>query len=125
MKTKTISATYVWSVSTQVVVPADATHEEQRLALDESIKNAAPDGKPILHDCSNPNLIDWDGSHWYHSISMMQFWNLIFATDTHMIVFIMMLVIILAAISYVVKNFLRYLTFIITKNPKVLEDDDE
>lgn len=58
MKTKTISATYVWSVSTQVVVPADATHEEQRLALDESIKNAAPDGKPILHDCSNPNLID-------------------------------------------------------------------
>lgn len=42
-----------------------------------------------------------------------------------MIVFIMMLVIILAAISYVVKNFLRYLTFIITKNPKVLEDDDE
>lgn len=55
----------------------------------------------------------------------MQFWTLIFSTDTNMVVFIIMLVIILAAASYVVKNFLRYLTFIITKNPKVLEDDDE
>lgn len=53
-----ITGLYVWSVFTEVEVPDDATAEQQREALDNSVEDAAPDGSPILHECSNPELID-------------------------------------------------------------------
>ena len=53
-----ITGLYVWSVQTEVEVPDDATDEQQREALDNSVEDCAPQGSPILHECSNADLID-------------------------------------------------------------------
>lgn len=58
-KTMKISGTYVQSVYTEVEVPIDATDEEQREALDNSIEDVDFNRpSPILHECSNMALID-------------------------------------------------------------------
>jgi hypothetical protein len=54
-----ITATYVWTVNVMVEVANTATEEEQRKALDDAALNAKIDqNHPIMHDCSNPDLID-------------------------------------------------------------------
>ena len=53
-----VTGLYVWSVYTEVEVPDNATDEQQREALDNSVEDAAPQGSPILHESSNPNLVD-------------------------------------------------------------------
>jgi len=54
-----ITATYVWSATVEVSVPDDATDDQQREALDnEAIKVELDFKNPIIHDCSNENLID-------------------------------------------------------------------
>jgi hypothetical protein len=56
---KTITATYVWTLCVEVHVPDDATDEQQRDALDTEVLKVELDFKhPIIHDCSNENLID-------------------------------------------------------------------
>ena len=52
-----LTATVVWSVGINLDLPDNATDEEQR----EAIYNAAihaHQGHPIIHECSNENLID-------------------------------------------------------------------
>ena len=53
-----ITGLYVWSVQTEVEVPDDATPAQQKEALEDSIADFAPNGSPVLHECSNPELID-------------------------------------------------------------------
>lgn len=53
-----VTATFAWFVITAVDVPDDATDEQQREALENSIEDFAPSGSPVLHECSNPELID-------------------------------------------------------------------
>jgi len=53
-----VSGTFVWSVYTEVEVPDNASNEEQLEALRNSVEDFYPDGAPILHDCSNEDLID-------------------------------------------------------------------
>ena len=54
-----VTATYVWSVGVEVEVPDNATDEQQREALDNEAIKAELDWKhPIIHECSNENLID-------------------------------------------------------------------
>jgi len=56
---KTITGTYVWSASVSAEVPDNATDDQQREALDNEALKAELDWKnPILHECSNGNLID-------------------------------------------------------------------
>lgn len=59
---KKVTATYVWSASVEVQVADDATDEQQREALDEEalkVELGPRDWKhPIIHECSNENLID-------------------------------------------------------------------
>lgn len=59
MKQKTVTATYVWSACVEVQVPENATDEQQREALDNEALLVELDFKhPIIHACSNENLID-------------------------------------------------------------------
>ncbi len=54
-----VTATYVWTASVEVKVPDDATDEQQRDALDNEAMKVEIDFKnPIIHECSNENLID-------------------------------------------------------------------
>lgn len=54
-----VTATYVWSASVEVEVPDDATNEQQRDALDiEAMKVELDFKNPIIHTCSNEDLID-------------------------------------------------------------------
>lgn len=54
-----VTATYVWSAEVEVEVPDDATDEVQRAALDNEAMKVELDFKnPIIHACSNENLID-------------------------------------------------------------------
>lgn len=54
-----VTATYVWSASVEVEVPDDATNEQQREALDNEAMKVELDFKnPIIHVCSNEDLID-------------------------------------------------------------------
>jgi hypothetical protein len=54
-----ITGLYAWTIATEVEVPDDATNEQQREALDNSVEDCDPSqGPPILHECSNPELID-------------------------------------------------------------------
>lgn len=54
-----LTGNYVWSAFVEVEVPDTATREEQREALDnEAIKVELDFKNPILHECSNENLID-------------------------------------------------------------------
>lgn len=54
-----LTGTFVWSVTVAVELTNDATSEEQRAALDEAVKHVQVDmDRPILHDCSNPDLVD-------------------------------------------------------------------
>lgn len=55
-----LTANYVWSAIVTVVVPENATNEEQREALDKAAMNVELDFKhPILHSCdNNPELVD-------------------------------------------------------------------
>ena len=54
-----VTATYVWSASVEVEVPDNATNEQQRDALDNEAMKAELDFKnPIIHTCSNEDLID-------------------------------------------------------------------
>lgn len=54
-----VTGLFVYSVQTEVEVPDDATDEQQREALDNSIEDWCPtNSSPILHECSNPDLID-------------------------------------------------------------------
>lgn len=56
---KKVTATYVWSASVEVEVADDATDEQQREALDNEALKVELDFKhPIIHACSNENLID-------------------------------------------------------------------
>ena len=56
---KTVTATYVWSAVVEVQVSDDTTDEQQREALDNEALKVELDFKhPIIHDCSNKNLID-------------------------------------------------------------------
>ena len=56
---KKVTATYVWSASVEVEVPDDATNEQQRAALDNEAMKVELDFKnPIIHACSNEDLID-------------------------------------------------------------------
>ena len=57
---KTLTATYVWSVTVTTEVPDDASNEQQREALDKVAAGATIDLKhPVLHACDdNPDLID-------------------------------------------------------------------
>jgi len=54
-----ITATYVWSATVEVDLPDNATDEHQREALDnEAIKVELDFKHPIIHECTNENLID-------------------------------------------------------------------
>lgn len=54
-----VTGTYVWSAYVEVEVSDNATDEEQREALDNEALKAELDWKnPVLHECSNENLID-------------------------------------------------------------------
>jgi len=54
-----VTALYVWSASVEVEVPDNATDEEQRKALDDAAMKVELDFKnPVIHECSNENLID-------------------------------------------------------------------
>lgn len=53
-----ITATFAWFVTTAVDVPDDATDDQQREALENSIEGFSPEESPVLHECSNPDLID-------------------------------------------------------------------
>lgn len=56
---KTVTATYVWSATVEVQVPDDASDETQRTALDNEAMKVELDFKnPMIHACSNENLID-------------------------------------------------------------------
>lgn len=58
-KTTTVTATFVWSAKVEVKVPVEATDEEQREALYEAAMKVDLDFKnPIIHECSNEDLID-------------------------------------------------------------------
>lgn len=54
-----VTATYVWSATVEVDLPDDATDEQQREALDKEAMKVELDFKnPIIHECTNENLID-------------------------------------------------------------------
>ena len=54
-----LTGTYVWSAFVSVEVPDDATEEQQKEALDKAAMAADLDFRnPVLHDCSNEELID-------------------------------------------------------------------
>jgi hypothetical protein len=54
-----LTGTYVWSASVEVEVADNATPDEQRDALDNEALKAELDFKnPVLHECSNEDLID-------------------------------------------------------------------
>lgn len=54
-----LTATYVWTHRVAAEVPDDATEEQQREALDKEAMRADLDKEhPILHECSNPWLVD-------------------------------------------------------------------
>lgn len=54
-----LTGTYVWTACVEVELPDNATREEQRDALDNEALKAELDFKhPILHECSNEDLID-------------------------------------------------------------------
>lgn len=54
-----ITGTYVWTGCVEVELSDDATEEQQREALDNQAMLVELDFKnPILHECSNENLID-------------------------------------------------------------------
>jgi hypothetical protein len=54
-----LTGTYVWSVSVEIEVSDTATNDKQREALDNEAMKAELDFKnPILHKCSNEDLID-------------------------------------------------------------------
>lgn len=54
-----ITGTYCWSASVEVEVPDNASNEVQRAALDNEAMKVELDFKnPILHDCSNEDLVD-------------------------------------------------------------------
>lgn len=54
-----ITATYVWHATVEVEVPDGSTNEQQRKALDNEALNVELDFKhPVLHSCSNQDLID-------------------------------------------------------------------
>lgn len=54
-----ITGTYCWSASVEVEVPDNASNEVQREALDNEAMKVELDFKnPILHECSNENLVD-------------------------------------------------------------------
>ena len=56
---KRLTGTYVWSAVVMVEVPDNATDDEQRKALDKAAMDSELDFRnPVLHDCSNENLID-------------------------------------------------------------------
>lgn len=53
-----LTATYVYPVSVSVDLPDDATDEQQRDALDAAVAKETIPSRPVLHDCSNLDLID-------------------------------------------------------------------
>jgi ERCC4-type nuclease len=54
-----LTGTYVWSATVVVEVPNTFTDEQQREALDNEAMKVELDFKnPILHSCSNEDLID-------------------------------------------------------------------
>jgi hypothetical protein len=54
-----VTATYVWSATVEVEVPDNASDDVQREALDEAALEVELDFcHPIIHECSNENLID-------------------------------------------------------------------
>jgi hypothetical protein len=54
-----ITGLYCWSAAVEVEVPDNASVEEQETALYAASQKVELDFKhPILHDCSNPDLID-------------------------------------------------------------------
>lgn len=54
-----LTGKYVWSASVEVEVPDNATEDEQREALDNEALKVELDFKhPVLHECSNEDLID-------------------------------------------------------------------
>ena len=58
-----ITGTYVWSASVEVEGPDDATDEQQREALDNAAIGVKLDlAHPILHVCSNEDLIEYPDS---------------------------------------------------------------
>lgn len=54
-----VTATYVWRATVEVEVPDTASDEAQRSALDNKVMGVELDFRhPIIHECSNENLID-------------------------------------------------------------------
>jgi hypothetical protein len=54
-----ITGLYCWSAMVEVEVPDDASDETQRAALYAASQTVELDFKhPILHECSNSELID-------------------------------------------------------------------
>jgi len=54
-----LNATVVWSINVTVEVPDNATEDDKREAiLSSAEKDLTGLNKPIIHECSDPDLID-------------------------------------------------------------------
>lgn len=54
-----VTGTYVWSATVEIEIADGASDKEQRNALDNAALTVELDwAHPILHDCSNKDLID-------------------------------------------------------------------